>query len=174
MTGVMLTVVLIASCVACGARSAVTLDHEIERIGAPVPGALPVGRLRTSGGDALCIDACTARTQGYAPSGSLRAFMANASQLLRDRGYAVTTSGCVVEGPGIVATGTYELDCYVTGRRAGLLASIAVLTHLTRPIATPECPTPTSQCNIASLPSNITLDRSRGDSMDVAVTSAGH
>jgi hypothetical protein len=168
-TSGLITAAVFFSCVSCSGRNAAKLDREIARIGAPLPGAQPVGKPHSSGGNVICVDACLERTQGYVPSGSMDAFLAAGTTLLRARGYAVSRSGCTELGPGTMAE-DYELSCAVSGERGGLRATVKATSPLDRPIITPECPQPPSDCDLAEPPSGVMLDQAHGDTVDVSVT----
>jgi hypothetical protein len=144
-------------------------DRELARIGPPVSGARPVGGPHTTGGSVVCVDECLTEGQFYAATGSVTQLGAALTRHLEQRGYAIRSGlGCTQEGPPVLASGHYELDCSVTASSSKFTASVTVQVHRSEP----SVPLPaafTGQYAVPGPPPDITLRP--GDGILVEVSS---
>jgi hypothetical protein len=105
-------------------------DHELARIGPPVPGARPLGGPFTSAGSVTCIDECLIQAQSYRASGLLSVLAGEAAAHLSGKGYQGLAGAlrsefnCVQNGPPVFSAGYYELSCYLHSHTQKLAVSV--------------------------------------------------
>lgn len=143
-------------------------DRELTRIGPPVSGARPVGGPYTVSGSVVCVDTCVQRGQFYSASGSLTPLGGQLTRHLEQVGYAIKSGlECTQYGPGVLASGSYELDCTVSASTRKFQLSVTVQIHGSQP----EVPLPagfSGQYEVPGPPPDLTLQP--GDRILVAVS----
>jgi hypothetical protein len=144
-------------------------DRELARIGPPVSGARPVGGPYTTSGSVVCVDECVTRGQFYSARGTLGQVGPQLSRHLEQRGYAIRSGlSCTQQGPPVLASGQFELDCTVTARAGKFQASVTVRIKRSEP----SVPLPagfTGQYDLPGQPPDVVLQP--GDGILVEVSS---
>jgi hypothetical protein len=143
-------------------------DRELARVGAPVSGARPVGGPYTVSGSVVCVNECVRRGQLYSASGSLTQLDGQLTRHLGQLGYAIKSGpSCIQEGPPVLASGQYELECTVIASTRKFQLSVTVQMHGSQPAV----PLPAGfggRYNVPGPPPDVTLQP--GDRILVAVS----
>jgi hypothetical protein len=143
-------------------------DRELTRIGPPVSGARPVGGPYTVSGSVVCVNECVRRGQLYSATGSLTPLSGQLTRHLGQLGYTVKSGlECTQEGPPVLASGQYELDCSVAASTSKFQLSVTMQMHGSQP-AVPLPAGSSGRYALPGPPPDVTLQP--GDRILVAVS----
>lgn len=132
-------------------------DRELARVGAPISGARPAGGPYTVSGSVVCVDECVSRGQAYSATGSLTQVGAQMTRHLEQLGYVIKSGlSCKQEGPPVLASGQYELDCTVTASTRKFQLSATVQMHGSQPAVSLPAGSD-GQYNVPGPPPDVTL-----------------